>query len=65
MISKHLYYPHETEMNCSSYEKKMCLNSFLGIIQVTEGVIGVFFRTGFAQSALRFHFTIKTIVAQK
>ena len=32
-----VYYPSKTEMNCSSYEKYMCLNSFLGIVHISKG----------------------------
>ena len=37
IFSEELYYPNEREMKCSSYRKNMCLNSFLGIVQVQEG----------------------------
>ena len=35
LFLRRVYYPNKTEMNCSSYEKYFCLNSFLGIVQVS------------------------------
>ena len=56
MFSKELYYPNETEMNCSSYEKDMCLNSFLGIVQVPEGRYRGHFPNWFCTKCLKIAF---------
>ena len=55
-LSMKLYYPNETEMNCSSYEKDMCLNSFLAIVQVPEGRYRGHFPNWFCTKCLKIAF---------
>ena len=65
IISKELYYTNETDMNCSSYEKKMCLNSFLRIIQVTEGRYRGLFPNWFCTKCLKIPFYYQNYICSK
>ena len=65
IISKELYYPNETEMNCSFYEKKMCLNSILGIMQVTEGRYRGLFPNWFCTKCLKIPFYYQHYLCSK